>query len=74
MKAKLIAAPPPRELGQFKNIGEFEMLRAARVMLVLAANGVAPDHLGIAGELPGPRKTKNGIPDRLEIEIETASE
>jgi len=74
VKAKLIAAPPPRELGQFKNIGEFEMLRAARVMLVLAANGVAPDHLGIAGELPGPRKTKNGIPDRLEIEIETASE
>lgn len=71
VKAKLLPSPPPRELGQFKNIGEFEMLRAARVMLVLAANGITPDRLGVAGELPGPRKTKNGVPDRLDIEIET---
>lgn len=70
VKARLIPSPPPRELGQFKNIGEFEMLRAARVMLVLAANGVPADHLGVAGDLPGARKTKNGIPDRLDIEIE----
>jgi len=70
VKARLIPSPPPRELGQFKNVGEFEMLRAARVMLVLAANGVPGDHLGVAGELPGPRKTKNGIPDRLDVEIE----
>jgi len=69
-KAKLVPSPPPRELGQFKNIGEFEMLRAGRVMLVLAANGVAADHLAVVGELPGPRKTKNGVPDRLDIEIE----
>jgi hypothetical protein len=39
-------------------------------MLVLAANGVPADHLGVAGDLPGARKTKNGIPDRLDIEIE----
>jgi hypothetical protein len=70
VKARLIPSPPPRELGQFKNIGEFEMLRAARVMLVLAASGVPGDHLSVAGDVPGPRKTKNGIPDRLDIEIE----
>lgn len=70
VKAKLIPSPPPRELAQFKNIGEFEMLRAARVMLVLSANGVAADHLLVAGDSPGQRKTKNGIPDRLDIEIE----
>lgn len=70
VKAKLVPSPPPRELAQFKNIGEFEMLRSARVMLVLVANGVPADHLMVAGDLPGPRKTKNGIPDRLDIEIE----
>ena len=70
VKAMLVPTPPPRVLGQFKNIGEFEMLRAARVMLVLAANGVPADHLMVAGELPGARKTKTGIPDRLDVEIE----
>ena len=72
VKAKLIQAPPPRELGQFKAIGEFEVLRAARVMLVLSAAGVAADHLAVAGEVPLPagRKGRGGVPDRLDIEIE----
>lgn len=72
VKAKLIQAAPPRELAQFKNIGEFEMLRAARVMLVLAAGGVPSDHLVVAGEAPAPsaRKGRVGVPDRLDIEIE----
>ncbi|HEY4186797.1 MAG TPA: hypothetical protein VGP07_17090 [Polyangia bacterium] len=72
VKARLIPSAPPRELAQFKNIGEFEMLRAARIMLVLAADGVPADHLAVAGELAAPagRKTKGGVPDRLDIEIE----
>ncbi len=71
VKAKLIQAPPPRELAQFKNIGEFEVLRAARVMLVLAGGGVTGDHLAVVGEAPAPaRKGRVGIPERLDIEIE----
>lgn len=70
VKAKLIQSAPPRELAQFKNIGEFQMLRAARIMLVLANNGVPADHVSVIGEVPGGRKTKNGVPDRLDIEIE----
>jgi hypothetical protein len=72
VKAKLIQTPPPRELGQFKVIGEFETLRAARVMLVLSSGGVAADHLAVAGEVPLPaaRKGRGGVPDRLDIEIE----
>lgn len=72
VKAKLIPTQPPRELGQFKAIGEFEMLRAARVLLVLSNGGVAADHLSVAGELPPPaaRKGRGGVPDRLDIEIE----
>jgi len=73
VKAKLIQAPPPRELGQFKVIAEFEMLRAARVLLVLANGGAAADHLTVAGELPpaGARKGgRGGVPDRVDIEIE----
>jgi hypothetical protein len=72
VKAKLIPTPPPRELGQFKAIGEFEMLRAARVLLVLSNGGVAADHLAVAGDLPPPaaRKGRGGVPDRLDIEIE----
>ncbi|HEX2660736.1 MAG TPA: hypothetical protein VHU40_20790 [Polyangia bacterium] len=72
VKAKLIQAPPPRELGQFKAIAEFEMLRAARVLLVLSSGGAAADHLTVAGELPGPgaRKGRGGVPDRVDVEIE----
>lgn len=70
--AKLINAPPPKDLSQFKNIGEFVMLRAVRVALGLAANGVAPDRVAAAGEapLPGAQKGRPIVPDRLEIEIE----
>jgi hypothetical protein len=72
VKARLIPSPPPRELAQFKNVGEFDMLRAARVMLVLAAAGVAADHLAVVGELPptGARKGRSPVPDRLDVEIE----
>lgn len=72
--AKLIPSPPPRELAQFKNVGEFAMLRAVRVALALAAGGVAPDRVAAAGEAPltgGASKGRQGVPDRLEIEIET---
>jgi hypothetical protein len=70
--AKLIPAPPPRDLAQFKNIGEFAMLRAVRVALALAGGGVGADRVAAAGEapLPGAHKGKPGVPDRLEIEIE----
>jgi hypothetical protein len=70
--ALLIFAPPPRDLAQFKNIGEFAMLRAVRVALALASGGVGPDRIAAAGEaaLPGARKGKPSVPDRLEIEIE----
>lgn len=70
--AKLIPAPPPRDLAQFKNIGEFAMLRAVRVALGLAAGGLAADHIAAAGQSPsaGGHKGKPGVPDRLEIEIE----
>ena len=72
VKAKLIQAPPPRELGQFKAIAEFEMLRAARVLLVLSSGGAAAAHLTVAGELPQPgaRKGRGGVPDRVDVEIE----
>lgn len=72
VKAKLIQTPPPRELGQFKAIAEFEMLRAARVLLVLSSGDVPADHLAVAGELPPPaaRKGRGSVPDRLDIEIE----
>jgi hypothetical protein len=70
--AKLISTPPPRELAQFKNVGEFTMLRAVRVALLLAAAGVAPERVAAAGETPvaGGHKGKATVPDRLEIEIE----
>jgi hypothetical protein len=70
--AKLIPAPPPKELAQFKNVGEFVMLRAVRVALALASGGVAPDRVAAAGEAPvlAAHKGKPAIPDRLEIEIE----
>jgi hypothetical protein len=72
VRAKLIPAAPPRELAQFKNIGEFEILRAARVMLALANGGVAADHLAVAGEVGpgGARKGKAALPERLDVEIE----
>lgn len=72
VKAKLIPTPPPRDLAQFKNVGEFAMLRAVRVALALAAGGVAPDRIAAAGEAPGggAHKSKSAVPDRLEIEIE----
>ena len=72
VKAPLIPAAPPKELAQFKNIGEFEMLRAARVMLVLSNEGVAADHLMVVGEVPPapPHKGRPAVPDRLDIEIE----
>ncbi len=70
--AKLIPAAPPRDLAQFKNIGEFAMLRAVRVALALAGGGVGADRVAAAGEapLPGAHKGKPAVPDRLEIEIE----
>lgn len=77
--APLIASPPPRELAQFKNIGEFEVLRAARVMLLLAAAGVAPDRVMVAGEAgpapaAAPPASKKGrpaaLPDHVDIELE----
>ena len=71
-KAKLIPAPPPRNLAQFKNIGEFAMLRAVRAALALADGGVPADRIAAAGEAPppNPRKAKPAVPDRLDIEIE----
>lgn len=72
--AKLIPSPPPRELAQFKNVGEFAMLRAVRVALALAGGGVPPDRVAAAGEAPltgASHKGRPGVPDRLEIEIET---
>jgi hypothetical protein len=70
--AKLISGQPPRELAQFKNLGEFTMLRAVRIALALAAGGVAPDRVAAAGEapLPGTHRGRPSVPDRLEIEIE----
>lgn len=71
--AKLIPAAPPKELAQFKNIGEFAMLRAVRAALALAAGGVPPDRVSAAGQAPPPsgaHKGKPAVPDRLEIEIE----
>lgn len=69
--AKLLTAPPPRELAQFKNIGEFAMLRAVRVALGLAAGGVAADRIAAAGDTPPTtHKGKPAVPDHLEIEIE----
>ncbi len=71
--AKLIPAAPPKELAQFKNIGEFAMLRAVRAALALAAGGVLADRVSAAGQAPTPpgaHKGKPAVPDRLEIEIE----
>lgn len=73
--APLVPSAPPRELAQFKNIGEFEVLRAARVMLILAGGGVAADRLMVSGELPAPaaapaKRGRPAVPDRLDIEIE----
>ena len=72
VKAKLIPTPPPRELAQFRNVGEFTVLRAARVALALANDGVTADHIAIAGESPSAagRKAKSPVPDRLEVEIQ----
>jgi outer membrane protein OmpA-like peptidoglycan-associated protein len=75
--ASLIQSPPPRELAQFKNIGEFEMLRAARVMLLLVSSGVAADRVMVAGEGGGataaPKKGRPAaLPDRVDIDLEPA--
>jgi hypothetical protein len=72
VKARLSSAPPPRELAQFRNVGEFAMLRAARISLALVDGGVSPGRVAAAGESPGgqARKGKTGLPDRLDIEIE----
>jgi len=68
-------APPPRELGQFKNIGEFVMLRAARIALSLTADGLPASHVAIAGvDAPAPSASKKAkpapLPDHLDVEIE----
>lgn len=69
--ARLIPSPPPRELAQFKNVGEFAMLRAVRVALALAGGGVPPDRVAAAGEAPSAgAKGRAGIPDRVDVEIE----
>ncbi|HEY8924771.1 MAG TPA: hypothetical protein VIU64_10350 [Polyangia bacterium] len=81
VRAPLIASPPPKELAQFKNIGEFEVLRAARVMLLLAAAGVAAENVMVVGEAgkapaaaPAPASKKGrpaaALPDRVDIELE----
>jgi len=72
VKAKLIMAPPPKELQNFPNIGAFAMLRAARVALALADGGVAPAKVAAVGEAPGAGKKNKAatLPDRLDIEIE----
>jgi len=76
VQAPLIQSPPPRELAQFKNIGEFEMLRAARVMLLLVASGVAADRVMVAGEAGSTTAPKKGrpaaLPDRVDIDLEPA--
>jgi hypothetical protein len=74
VKAKLIAAAPPRELAQFRNVGEFTMLRAARIALALVDGGVPPGKIAVGGEAPSAsaaaRKGKSVLPERLDIEIE----
>ena len=70
VRARLIPAPPPRELAQFKNIGEFAMLRAVRVALTISNAGVKPEFIAAAGAPPEVRKGKPGVPDRVEVEIE----
>jgi hypothetical protein len=67
--ARLAPAAPPKDLSQFKNVGEFGMLRSARALLFLVDAGVGAGSIGVAGALPPARK-KPGMPDRLEIEIE----
>jgi hypothetical protein len=71
VKARLIALPPPRELSQFKNIGEFAMLRAVRVALAIANAGVKAENVAATGaEPPDARKGTPAVPDHLEVEIE----
>jgi len=62
-------------LGLDAVIGEFEMLRAARVMLLLAGAGVAADRVLVAGQTgPAPAAAKKGrpaaLPDRMDIDLE----
>lgn len=71
--ARLIGAAPPRELGQWKSIGEFAMTRALRVALAMSLppGGIAADRIAVAGETPPlVHKGKVPVPDHLEIEIE----
>ena len=68
--ARLAPVPPPKDLSQFKNVGEFGMLRSARVALLLVDAGVGAGSIAVAGALPAARK-KPGMPDRLELEIES---
>lgn len=68
VRAPLSVAPPPRELQQFRNVGEFAMLRAARVALALAENGLGADHVAVVGQaVPPPtgRKPKPGTPPEI---------
>jgi len=71
--ARLISAAPPRELAQWKSIGEFAMTRGIRVALAMSLppGGVAADRIAVAGETPPTvHKGKVPVPDHLEIEIE----
>lgn len=71
VKARLIAQPPPRELSQFKNIGEFAMLQSVRVALAIVNAGVKPENVAATGaEPPDARKGTPAVPDHLEVEIE----
>jgi hypothetical protein len=72
IKARLIPTAPPRAIAQFKNIGEFAMLRAVRAALSVANTGVRPESIAAAGASPlEMRKGKPAmVPDLLEVEIE----
>jgi len=68
VRAPLSVAPPPRELQQFRNLGEFTMLRSARVALALTENGLGADHVAVVGQaVPAPtgRRPKPGSPPEI---------
>jgi hypothetical protein len=68
IRAPLSLAPPPKELQQFHNVGEFSMLRAARVSLALFESGFGSDRLSVVGQaVPPPtgRKPKPGSPPEI---------
>jgi len=68
IRAPLSVAPPPRELSQFHNVGEFSMLRAARVSLALFESGVGADRLSVGGQAvppPSGRRPKPGSPPEI---------